>query len=102
MALDGRFGLTPRQVPPPPQRKFWEDHLRWCLAVMDHDDHSLGITAGLLSATIERGSFTPRQQRAAEKILARVKSEWAEFSLDCQQEQPLQLVAANSDVESVA
>jgi hypothetical protein len=93
------FTLTLYEVPRPPESNTWADHLRWCVAVMDHDDADLRFTASLLSHALG-GGLTDRQRPYADKIIRRVRAMWEEGRLRAQQTEPRR-AAADEDLASI-
>lgn len=80
------YALSPEQVPPPPYggNVSWACALRWCVAVMDHDDKGLSFVASCLSYAVKSGGLSIRQQQACDKILNRVVDQYQIEKLDCQ------------------
>lgn len=58
--------------------------LRWLICVMDDDDQSMGFIAGCLSYAVLNGALTSKQMRGCEKVLDRVREDFAHLQLDCQ------------------
>lgn len=79
------YRLRPEEVPSYPEGKLWACHLRWCLAVMDHDDKDLGFIASLLAHAAKTGGLTAKQAKYAQKTLDRIRDLWMGDALDCQQ-----------------
>jgi hypothetical protein len=79
------WALLDWQVPDPPSSQVWTDHLRWLVAVMDHDDSDLAFIASLLSYALKFDGLTEKQAAPANKILARVRRMWREDRLSVQQ-----------------
>ena len=70
-----------------PDNLDWRDVIRWMLSVMDADDTSLSFVSGCLSfisKPTNDGVLTMRQVRGLEKIFARVRADFINCQLDCQ------------------
>ena len=85
MTASHPWALLDWQVPDPPSSQVWADHLRWLVAVMDHDDSDLAFIASLLSHALKFEGLTEKQAAPANKILARVRRMWREDRLSVQQ-----------------
>jgi hypothetical protein len=84
MTASPPWALIDWQVPDPPSSQVWADHLRWLVAVMDHDDSDLAFIASLLSHALKFEGLTESQAAPANKILARVRRMWREDRLSAQ------------------
>ncbi len=73
-------------VPAPPSGTLWEDHLRWCVFVMNRDDPQRSFAASCLSWAIKSGGLTDRQAAACSNMLRRVTAAYDAAALDCQAE----------------
>lgn len=86
-AEDEPFKLRPYEVPDFPNSRRWVDQLRWCLAVMDHDDDDISFLASLLGhAAGDRGGLTEKQAKYAQRIVDRVVALHSAGHLACQAE----------------
>lgn len=78
------FMLLDYQVPECPASTLWSDQLRWLICVMNPDDGSLHYIASVLAYALKNDCLTDRQSKAANKILRRVRLDFAAGVLDCQ------------------
>lgn len=65
----------------------WVDMLRWLLSVMDEGDTSFSFIAGCLAYVTKPsgdGHLTQRQASGVQKIFERVRADYINGQLDCQ------------------
>ena len=81
--MNGRYRLSPDQVPGFPAGSDWPDQLRWCLAVMDAEDVEMAFGSSLLSYAL-RGGLTKKQAHHAHRLVSRVHGLFSKGALACQ------------------